>query len=155
MQIRSMQATRMGSHGYCSLRHFGEHAEGATQRESMWLRELASRLLREVSTALTTMKARTGACSMGVGASAAGKWKRLLPAAGHCGDWGLGREEQGQSTMTWERQRLQVREGHGGKHASKQNPTRWGRERKMVTWEMRASLGKEQRPATSMAGRRT
>ena len=30
------------------LRHFIEHAEGATQREPMWLRELASRLLREV-----------------------------------------------------------------------------------------------------------
>jgi hypothetical protein len=30
------------------LWHYIEHAEGATQKESMWLRELASRLLREV-----------------------------------------------------------------------------------------------------------
>jgi hypothetical protein len=28
--------------------HFVEHAEGATQREPMWLRELVSRLLCEV-----------------------------------------------------------------------------------------------------------
>jgi hypothetical protein len=27
-----------------------------------------------------------------------------------------------------------------------------GRERKVATWEMRASLGKEQRPAATMAG---
>jgi hypothetical protein len=30
------------------LLQYVKHAEGATQRESMWLRELASRLLREV-----------------------------------------------------------------------------------------------------------
>jgi hypothetical protein len=30
------------------LWHYIEHAEGATQRSSMWLRELASWLLREV-----------------------------------------------------------------------------------------------------------
>jgi hypothetical protein len=47
-QIGSMQVTRTGSHDCCSLRHFVEHAEGATRREPMWLRELASRLLREV-----------------------------------------------------------------------------------------------------------
>jgi hypothetical protein len=43
-----MQATQRGSHGCCSLWHFVEHAEGATQRGSTWLRELASRQLREV-----------------------------------------------------------------------------------------------------------
>ncbi|PWZ53578.1 hypothetical protein Zm00014a_013332 [Zea mays] len=30
------------------LRHYVEHAEGVTQRRFTWLRELASRLLREV-----------------------------------------------------------------------------------------------------------
>jgi hypothetical protein len=34
-QIGSMQATRTRSHDCCSLRHFVEHAEGATQRGSM------------------------------------------------------------------------------------------------------------------------
>jgi hypothetical protein len=43
-----MQAIRTGSHSCCSLRHFAEHDKGATRREPMWLRELASRLLREV-----------------------------------------------------------------------------------------------------------
>jgi hypothetical protein len=32
----------------CLLRHYVKHAEGATRRESTWLRKLASRLLREV-----------------------------------------------------------------------------------------------------------
>jgi hypothetical protein len=53
-----------------------------------WRRGCCARL-----TALTTVKARAGARAMGVGASAAGKWKQLLPAAGHRGEWGLGREE--------------------------------------------------------------
>jgi hypothetical protein len=47
------------------------------------------------SSALMTMKERAGVHAMGVGASAAGKWKRLLPAPGRRGEWGLGREEQG------------------------------------------------------------
>jgi hypothetical protein len=43
-----MQVTRSGSHGCFLLRHYVEHAEGATQRRSMGLRGLASWLLREV-----------------------------------------------------------------------------------------------------------
>jgi hypothetical protein len=94
-QIGSMQATPTGSHGCCSLRHFDEHAEGATQREPMWLRELSSRLLREVDGALlawarggTEMGAESsrlalGACTWGfsagevrLGEGAAGAWWR-------------------------------------------------------------------------------
>ncbi|XP_020401472.1 uncharacterized protein [Zea mays] len=57
-----MQAIRTGSHGCCSLRHFVEHDKGAMRREPMWLRELGSRLLREVDgvlfTALIKQRAR-------------------------------------------------------------------------------------------------
>jgi hypothetical protein len=66
-----MQAIRTGSHGCCSLRHFVEHDKGETRREPMWLRELTSRLLREVDGVLFTAQQNSKPAARGAVEAAA------------------------------------------------------------------------------------